>query len=479
MTAASELTELSAVGPSKGARQLRDWMIQEGPQSLAYEDAVDELGEIGVPEARRRNAISYGLSRGRRWFDLDDGILSLTEPWSNLKAPSAPTLPPTVEIAASLDSFEDQAIVLFMKLGLSEKSSIAGGAVLASADPTNPGDLWALLGMISQIPISIRRQWLLIWCRTTGALMPDHIRSIIQAPEDHPQVTAPQPPRKKFVAISGQVLVSDDTDEDAMSLTQASQVALSQRESAKMANEGSPNGNGVLNQLEGLAPGLIGRLLDKALAPSGGGMINLGGEGGGPVSIESLSTLLEMGNRQNLMASVRESLPQIFQLFADMNEAKKRESTDASEQAVGAQVPCAGCGQLLGLGEGVTEFSCPKCSKVQSISPQSSIPLSPHRADGAVAGYPPAPAAPAARSTMEELGKRMTSSVDALKRAEEIVVTCGNCDGQVQVNPEALVAGDAECPECGYRLGVPSTQPEAGPQLEVAPSVELSMEEVS
>lgn len=88
----------------------------------------------------------------------------------------------------------------------------------------------------------------------------------------------------------------------------------------------------------------------------------------------------------------------------------------------GCQVRCAGCHNILSVGQGVTEFVCPNCRLPQMLPPELlSLPL-------------PLPTAPA-------------HGIDPTK----IQLPCANCKAILNV-PHGLARFN--CPQCNFVLSV-------------------------
>jgi len=370
-------------GVSAAAIKLRQRMVSDGG-TISIEGARELLEAEGLSVRDVGFGLIHGQAKARRWWvKSEDGeSLELTEKGLETRLPAVQVslmrdTPPEIP---ALSSGEEWVKGTAVQLGIPEKLAGSVAAYSNNFDMGNPNQVWAMLSAIPEVPVSARKRLFTTLCNQQGIEPGQELARMVSSlgPDGAPApAVSPARSPRRYLAMSGEVSVLDEEDENAMSFAQAVQVANLQLEKMKVVQAPAKEPEG-LSALDKLLPGLAGRiseLLFPASHEGPGVPVNIGGAA---VTLSETGFLeyMSLQQKQGAVGLAREGLGKLLEVAQDLAAAtdsayEKFQGQDSdSEPQASSEInaECVSCHRRFHAPPNTGVFSCAQCGTVQDLT---------------------------------------------------------------------------------------------------------------
>lgn len=217
--------------------------LLEDRESMSVEDAEAWIDEQDVPPNRRGLVLGHGAGKGKKWWYREDNVLHLgPRPGNGSSPPSSPIPDPDTLIDPV-----DQFIAVAQQLGIPEKfAKSVGFYINTNYNIMEPEQVASALTQVTDIKPAQKSRLLITWTSFTQGDVSDALRQ--RAKElgigderggDDTSSSNGHRPSRKFVAMDGAVLVTNEDDPEGMSLGEAISVANIQAKAEDRKGDGS------------------------------------------------------------------------------------------------------------------------------------------------------------------------------------------------------------------------------------------------
>ena len=211
------------------AKKLKAHLDEVG--ALSSTEVKQFLVDEGSEPSKVGLVMGYGKANQRKWWKIEDDTY-----WPDS---GSPDLPSGSSVPGSNDTSDPDAIEtpqdrfagLLLGLGIPQKSIGPISLYLGqNFDLDDPAQVWQGLKECQELTPSNRKRVWRTWLSFTGTEPPQELINTVekQTPPGISTLTPDGPKSRTFIAVGGEVIPTDETDETGMTFAQALQIANTQ-----------------------------------------------------------------------------------------------------------------------------------------------------------------------------------------------------------------------------------------------------------